>query len=81
MTGDPEVVKKKKKRGVGGGRGRTENMFRETVAEIFPYFGGINSQIQKFSRLTDTKKSVSKSIMVKLLKIKVKEENHESSQR
>ena len=38
MTGDPEVVKKKKKVG-----GQKEKMFRETVAEIFPYFGGIIS--------------------------------------
>lgn len=54
-------------------------MFREIVAKIFPYFGGINSQIQKFSRLIDIKKSM--SIIVKLLKIKVKEENLKSSQR
>ena len=70
----PRVGKKKKKVG-----GQKEKMFRETVAKIFPYFGGINSQIQKFNRLIDIKKSM--SIIVKLLKIKVKEENLKSSQR
>lgn len=61
--------------------GQKEKMFQETVAEIFPYFGGINSQIQKYSKLIDIKKSPTKSIIVKLLKTKVKEENLESSQR